>query len=773
MRRGLIIFLAVMALIFSVVLCACEKPEYIDPSVDPIEDLTELVSEAGVVITGDTFPDGATIEFKEVTDKELLDEINTKIENQTDLNMYYDTGKAVLTVMKVVELSIYNGDEKWDANNSLTYRIPFELLGIKNQSDSYDYKLFKLNSNSFVKYIDTFSYNYNLGWSFTTAQPKYLVLVKTEAPPCKHDNMGSLTDGYDATFFNKGSIRYSYCWDCRKYFDENGNGITSEETEIPVLTHEIELHVNGEKKCDCSIVSEDDQLIKWQTDKITLHKGDYIEVFTNEETPIKCAYTSYDTSLVDQNGKMVLDVNDAQMLLEVKRYGNLIINVSGVDYYYAKSDQLDSCVFAYTDAHDIIALGNIALARWENIKFYGYINGEHKDLYVSSIDTALSSDVVIVENGYLYFYKQGKYNISFNVTTKVATVELVEELPATISGGVLYLNNGYGSCTGIMSYYDHTRDSLDRLVKIYSTIYATNSAIKGSCYEYSIRNSNGSIVDDFIIAEDSKEYIEFDNETNKLRFIKYGVYDLVISESTHEVQAIYKGDDTPEIKIKIDNYDTTKKLHIDEVLKETEESNVVVYESNSIIYAGEVLQLWNKKDHWNWAGQRFVLEEESDSQYVLSTYDSYSRAILVFKVSGVYNIYFDTNTGKIDFELVRAINANENLLPTTLTAFWSNGTNGGETNLISNPNNSNEYCVKNYVVILDDAPADASKTIKLLEFRDSIGTPIRDITSEDTLIDEASIYQSRERYGLLAIKATGIYNIYINIYTHVVRVEKL
>ncbi|MCR4875196.1 MAG: hypothetical protein K5923_05640 [Clostridia bacterium] len=775
MRRGLIIFLAVMALMFSVILCACEKPEYIDPNVDPngnpIEDLTELVSEAGVVITGDTFPDGATIKFKEVTDQEILDEINTKIENQTDRGFYYNSDKAILTVAKVVELSIYNGDEKWDANKSLTYRIPYELLGINNQSDSYDYELFKLNSNSFAKYIDTYSYNYNLGWSFTTAQPKYLVLVKKEAPPCKHKNMDEF-DGREPTFFSEGAIRYRRCRDCDKYFDENGNEITYEETIIPKLSKNIDLYVNGNKKYEFTLKKDENREIKWEIEGANLKAGDVITLVSKEDNSLLYTFDVDIESNLSKSGKVRTDVDAAKIdLAYTVRYSinyetnsfigkeTLYLSISGGEYYYLKqSGNQWGTYIEDPDENGIIIYDNVETSDYSYMYIYKHtVDGDIQQNVTFKTDLASS-----ISSGY-YIGAKGLFKFVFDINKSEVTVFANKVYQSGFYRGAYMQVLGESAKINRSSATSKYRNGIKTIQPKWTNIFVSNEYTK-----YQLYDDDYHLVENATIAEDSQSYIKYNDTEKCFEFLQTGIYDFMIWEDTREVSVQRLGDPVHDFEIcrtnpRVSTQSTKYSLQT------TNYDGILKYEPESLIYAGENLVVLDKNDRMH---RYYMLSDDADSKYV-----SLSHETLTFKISGVYVIYFDINTLKINVELIRELNSSEILIPSTgiLYAIYDYYGNADKSfELTINQNNSDELCMLN-VVISDEEPTYNVHVSDYhqVDFMTSDNIRVADITLVGEIPEGVDLWKDCEFYNGIWIRKAGTYNIYFNKTTHEVRVEKI
>ncbi len=762
MRRGLIIFLAVMALIFSVILCACEKPEYIDdPSVDPNGNLTYLSNDAGVVITGDSFPRGTTIELKEITDKEILDEV-TQATKSSDHYLFGDN--YVVSIIKIIDVSLYDGNNKLEVSNRLNYTIPISLLGV-DSSICYQCALFKITDKNMVKYIDVDRINEEY-FSFKSFAAKYLVVVKWEEAPCKHVNISEFDDGYPATIFNSGLKPHYYCWDCRNYIDENMNIVTYDDLVIPKRSRNIDLYVNGEKKSTFKEGEEGEHhTINWELTGVSLNAGDSISLISQDEEPITYAIEPQYETNIDKKGKIRSDVESATLKLYYdglhwnstsQEYSEkMYLWVSGVNYYYFGNVSRTSLTWdAIEDTRDngIISFNNVSPNPGTYEIYYRTDDGLTKIENVVFTKAEATSAISIYTDS-VRFNKSGLYNVTYNTNTNTAEISVIETFY-----DMFWVYEWEGERKNF-PYYSYRKYG----IRLSSYTELTNLFVQNAGDKISFYDSDYSTnAIEVTIADNSKEFIKYNDEDKSVEFIKNGVYELTVSFYNREISVKRKGDLAYKFRAYI--FPTNAGGASPIILEKTQIANLYEISPDFLIYPGDKMHIDNEYDSVH---DYFELSDSNDAQYA---YVINNRA-LCFAKGGKYKIIFDAETKKIDLVLIRELTEDEALIPTNLVLF-AEGDYYSQTqyDLVVNSENKDEL----YAVITIDRDRSYidSSSKNSIKFLDKDKRIISECSIDAALAEKACIHETYSQISIYFYKA-GKYIVYINKTTYSVRVEEV
>ena len=779
MRRGLIIFFAVMALMFSVVLCACENDATTPNGVTLEEDNTTLTSETGIVVSGDTFPTGTTIVFNTISDDKIIDEV-TQLTKSSDHYLFGDN--YVVSIVKVIDLSLYDGTSKLEVSKRLDYEIPTELLGV-DKSNCNQYHLFRITEKNQVKFID--ATRWSNSFSFTSSQSKYLVVVKWEMAPCKHVNIGEFDDGYPATIFSSGLKPHYYCWDCRKYLDENMNETTWEELIIPKLSRNLDLYVNGEKKSEFSLSIEEARHLKWEINGISLKAGDSISIVTRDDSSIFSGYEPKVITNINENGQVRNDVAAATIELEVNRsYSDTVwLRISGAEYYYvtlSNYKESETRGIGLPDENGNISFNKVLITSYSGtIYVWKYENGQISACDILTINDGTSSTIgsLYTSDSSFYVYNSGYYRVSYNINSKNLAIDTISIIGDKLASyRIKRIDNTKLDIRGVYSK-GRTIDSCEDC-----SVYFEKYLAADENADFVLENSP-RIKKDLSVAADSKNYISFDKDTGLVHFLQYGSYDIYVSEMTYEIRVEYKGDATPDYKGYI-YYNTIRYSSLDHPyytgspyeaypnhkieLNTTEDSNVLAFKKAYTLYSGMHIYVQNEKeDRTNY----YQLGDIDDLEYAEIVGTS-----LIIKKNGVYNIFFNTSTKTIDLEFVREL-ANSELLQPSKYVLGLYKTNSIELkrvdSLIENSNDKDEMCILSLNITEKDMclifVADCEG-----EFADQIDTrQISDISLSKAYDNIEIVNNQLWGYGAIRFKETGKYYIYINKLTHVVRVEEV
>ncbi len=774
MKRRLSILLALMTLIICVLLCSCTEN---NKSGDDI-DVTELTSESGIVISGGTFKSDTKIVLKEINDQEVIDGIKQKLEPYNSFEKQYG---FCYSLCKVIDVSLYMGEYKIYKEGFFDYHIPGECVNLESPNCN-EYILFYVNNTGELEEVFG-DINDNASFDFTSTMPKYIVITKIsldeEIDPNSEDDTPHVHDYYlclenKPTFFKDGHITYYYCYDCRKYFDEDFNEISEESTIIPKLSRNLVLNVNGEKRAEFTVQGDSDESLTAELTGISLKKDDLITFTTNDKlgAQVICypeaIYTDADNNFsLLRNGKVHNDVDAATITIRGDRFGQLGIYISGVKYdiYYRHS--VGSAInMVEPDSNGVISLKQFKThdGAWlilfnKVYDIFDYIRG-------FELSTELSSEVVSISDngGSLYFKETGYYDIDFDLNSKIVSVKYTENMPTMISYGNLasFKTGAY------MPYYISTISCSEfNEDKTEWNAYIPKYAVYNSDKYLCILDSKNEAVNDMFVAEDSKEYISV-NECY-IYFLQDGSYDIYINDVTHEVRVVYLSDGTPVYKAKLEMPHNSSNSVVYSFAK-TDDDNILVLESELFVYAGYELRIYNEKDYED---DFTKLEDSLDAEYASGT----SR--LYFHKGGVYKIYFNTSTLKVNIELVRELTGDEILIPNTVERY------NKRYNLIENPNNNDEMCLLNVIIEnyyynnirYGNYQYDEDNYFEFGVIVEGNTYPTKYVNdiymegeSDNYYIDKPTNGLS---YGRLLIKNPGTYNIFINKTTHEVRVEEV
>ena len=765
MRRGLIILFAVMALIFSVVLCACEN-EATTINEEEIVDVTSLATQSGVVIEGSIFKSNTKVKVTEVRTQQLSNEEWVTLNRLAGADVY-----------KVFNISLYQGNEKIENTDRLTFSIPLRVFRL--QSANLDkIRILSIDERGAIYPITTDGDEKTTRvLSFSTQIPKYFIVLKLdEVPPPQIEEEPTTpthyyykVSGQTPTLSSTGVKEHYRCtdFDCDKYFDLEFNEISYEDIILPEISHNFVLKVNGEKKSEFT-VQKDGDYFKANLSGISLKKDDVLSLTTNDEYAYEFALYQKNSQIYTRNnysreGKILYDVDAADISIEMYKtsYGGAYITVSGakfeINYWSANARGTIE-----PDENGIVSFKAFKAIPVIQLKLYEVREDYKCDYNDFTLSTELPSGTVyLYDKTWVAFHKQGYYDVEFDLNTKVVTVSLTEGAPNMISGG----NYGYYSVdssyvVGLSAIGSKTNaDNTDW--NAFIPKFLAKSTRK-KVYIYDCASQPAS---DLSVAENSVEYIKIDEtDKNCIVFIQEGSYNICIHDYTHEVSVEYLGDASPlyvaEINRPHHGIDPFMKCE----LKATNEENILALESELFVYAGYTLEIYNDKDSTSHYAK---LEDSADEEYA----SGLSR--LYFHKGGVYKVYFNTSTLKINIELVRELTQEEILIPTKLYHHANGGHYQDMIILVTNENNEEELCA------LDVTITDEAKNYYFEYFVTDLSNNITDNFVNDISLDaEYEDYKVLKptnglEYGRLYIKKPGTYNIYINKYTHIIRIEKV
>ncbi len=741
MRRGLIIFLAVMALIFSVVLCACENNNTTtEPDIDPVVEVTSLTTNTGIVIEGGSFTSDTELYVDEVKEEAVLNIISNR------LSVFPE-----LSVFKIYEFSLYKDGERIKNKQYLDFTIPagaFRLQGY----DLTKYKLYEYTQRGDISILRT-NEGETKGYSFSTNMPLYFIVVKVdntvEPESEQHQHYYDRVDHKAPSYINDGNIEYYYCCFCDKYFDEEYNEISKEDTVIPKLSTDLYLYVNGESKGIFSF-SKDNYYLNWEMANVRLKANDEISLVFADDPTNTYSYTIVEDSNLTEEGKVFDDVDNAT--IKITQYGyykyTLKMYVSGAVYTYKYLNYADNPT-ANADENGIVKFNNVRAFKEATCGFVKQCANWYAKRIEYEIGADSDPDLFYLPEKteeyryyHCYFNKSGYYNITIDTKTNEMNYEFIAEPKLEFKDGAMSYVTTDGRNIVHFVYPDRGMISED--------FYATEGHNVFSLYN----SSSSSYCNDSVITilEDSKKYIKFNNQTNKYEFLEYGQYKLEVDLFTAEMSVTKIADATPDYKLYIRNFDKYD-------LEATEDENIL--KINKVLYVGQYFWIANTK---NEGTRLYKLAEASDSDYVIV------QDRLIVRKAGLYNLYFNTSELKLDIELVRELSEDEILIPSY--AYYKTYDEPRRTsstpkvNFEVNPDDENELCLLNIKVW--DCFGNSHRVDMYAEGYIIIG---------DTKLAESYSFVKLstwfDNYGSLVFDHAGTYNIYINKTTHVVRVEEV
>ncbi|MCR4875197.1 MAG: hypothetical protein K5923_05645 [Clostridia bacterium] len=732
MRRGLIILLAVLAITFSILLCACSETE-------PTSKLILTTNDYEVLVEGEGISANTEVEF--AYNKDYEDYLSTVIDNAP----YYH-GESV----NAYTLSLSKNGEDFEPSDTITVTIP--LARIESLHSNEKWRLFTIN-NSYE--VEPLAYEMSdTIIKFKTKPFKYLVLAIGRADledKCikyidgeEHDLR--FYEGHEPTFSSDGFISHYICQKCGKYYNVDFKEIPSLKLlKLPKLSENILLFVNGKNKGEFTKTNPDK--FEWELSGVNLKKDDVITLVDADNNPRIINQTpDIDSNLLD-DGKVHDDVENATITLKAENMHSNTLTVSipgrSFDIYYRTT--YDESILVEPDGNGVFKLDNIKIMGKATAFAFMY-RKEAGDTYVIC-EIGENTDQDLFQETYsnrkFYLKKNGIYDISFNPNSKVLDISLVSYTDTSLYNGAIVYDklDSDSTTTAGLSYNWH-----------YPTSVTMTSffAVEGRD-SFTVLNQARESVEDLTIAKDSEQYIKFAVDGEKVQFKEYGTYRILIDDFTHQVSVEKTGDATPNYVLSVTHlYEGTKGCE----MQETETNNVLVYKS-LLVYAGDYITVINKKDY---GSSYYALKEDQDLTYV--TKKGINNGVTFIK-SAVYNIYFDTTTRKIDIEYDRSLSTKEKDNPGLLEISQDYKRNSYDMEI--NPNNINEYQYLNVVV--------EGKLTEIAVWSTTRYVRMSDIKLAKT--DYAQVFDEAYNYTRIIFKEAGTYNIFVNRNTYVLRIVKV
>ncbi len=730
MKKSLLIILAVIVLTFSILLCACSDTTQ-------TQDLT-INTNTGIVLEGADISSNTNVSLVRVTSEE-----ESSIEKIVNNQLLTDSFTRIY-----IHKLINSSDElDFELNNDITATIDFSRIQF-SIGESYSSRLYVLDNNY---QLDFLTYELSEDTVKFTSKPfKYIITISGEASYSQsyndpHDCAAGehnlqLYNAIEPTFETNGYKAYYVCLNCGKHYDINHNEISSiKELREPKLSQHILLYVNGEKKGE--FTQTNTRKPEWSFSGIDLKKNDVITfVDADYNTRTYNQVPEEDTNILE-GGIVHNDVDNATITLKADYKGSSFVRsaVSGrtFDFYYRDNHYQPHLIEPDKDGNCV--LSDMRFRRNARYCFYGQKTSTYNILDIT-LGTESDESQITIDSKNFSFKESGIYNISFNVNTKVLNFELVSIAPTAISSISFADISGNGFHIEFTESDGENPDCTVR--KNFLAVDGRNS--------FTVSGSKGEI-NDLTVASGSEKYITIDTNGRTITFVENGSFDVKIDDFTHEVYITKVGDATPDYRILIGALGRKDAYY---EMEKGDADNIFV-KKNIIIRSGEYIWATNLKD----GNSRFhTLKESSDLDYA-SNSDRLS-----FKKSGLYNIYFDASNYKVDIEFVRDLNNDEIVIPNTVFNSSVEGLYQEEYYLSQNPNNSDELMLKRIYITTTD------KNYYVEFYKDNYR--MSDVSMEGES-DYFEIETGPYHPGKVHFKTTGIFNIYINKYTHVMRVEKV
>ncbi len=743
MRRGLIIFIAVMALLFSVVLCACEDANL-------KSSMTLTTHDNGIIVEVDGISSNTSAELERITDEQ---DVHAILEN--------DLPEFGYQLLYYYEMTLYVNGEEFTPSDSITATIPLKEI---RTISSYDKCRFFIIDND--DKLEPLAYTMDEKTiKFTTKPFKCLVFdfgSALESDFVQHnDGKAHILQLYKEcppSFQSCGHKTYYVCRHCGKYYDSEFNEISAiKDLIIPQLSGNILLYVNGEKKGEFTkIVSED---LEWSLSGINLKKDDVITLVDGENPAISHTIVPETKSNLMEDGKVHNDVNGATIKITAYHStSELNVMISGFAYpLYFRTPDINVLVEA--DENGDFEINNVKL-RGDSLNSFWFLqdrDGQYSPFECTIGDSTDQALVLGTRISRIFLQKNGIYNISYNVNTSVVNVELVSYTPTSLDNGKIVYK--YLANDSMESHKLEYNNSLYPYSYIWNNFYAVDGR-----NTFTLLNSAQEEVNDLTIAKDSENYINFATEGSQVQFIEEGTYKIIVNDFTHEVRVEKIGDATPDMRITIHTV-AIDYVPDEQYVMELNQTNNIYEKKGVVCYSGEYVYIFNEKD----SASRFKkLKERSDRAYV---YD-YNKNLMLIK-GGEYNFYFDNSTGEVDVEFVRELTASEKDIPGSIE-YHKIEEDGShcvyQYDLTANPNNSDEVQILN-VVVPNDHLSDCLDYNYICVVSKTRNACMRDLKMERT--DYAGVINGALHYAYLSFSVSGIYNIYVNIYTYEMRVVKV
>ena len=607
-----------------------------------------------------------------------------------------------------------------------------------------------------------------------TTEPTTTETHATETPTTAPNvagehSFGPLWGAVSPTFFDDGSLAHYECSDCGKFFDADGNELSS--IAVPKLSGDLALFLNGEQVGVFTVLSHDEGHFEWALENVTLHKGDAVSLAvlndpaSSDPRPVFFIGSS-DSNLTEDN-KIHNDAVDALaayaspngLFLSVGgyRYEGLVVQVNDVQY------PMDAVTY-YDGETETNIYGYIALSVGDIVSVVNNVTNDRYDF--DNLDASSAWDTADFhrgDDGSIVIDYATRYGVEFDragdkkiLLTKTfapdsgTAFEVVfssERPAAAMTDNVIPPDSEVYAET--LWYINHEKVKNDSDISQFvetNGLHVHSVSLELFAGEtFSLRNvtANATVSGRHLafLTGETPDFAVIDGDV--IRVTKNGTYaidyypccgSISIGTVTTQSASCYVMVDGSFVALKPDatNAVTYENLHRDK-------NGYVAFTDGSY----NVLAV--------------TLAEGVDTTAV-RLFESDGTTMVVFDKAGTFTLRLDLTTNVLSVTVV-------SLDPVTvppLTSATLTLKQGSSTSykMTANSENDAELCYKGVVITALDGT--------YLSIRDNSYTTLQDLS-----LDEGS-----DNYGivmnnvLIYPKATGTYNVYLNKTTHVVRLEK-
>lgn len=704
------------------------------------ETVNKLQNDYGVVVEGTVFDSNTVVSFERKSDGETKQIVASALANKE-----YNKNAEML----IFDVSLLLDGKKIQPDSPVSVTVPTTNI---NLDESKEYLLFHIKDDNSVELLDYTLNNNSI--KFTTSSFSYFVIVEQEEEIEHIHEYGSMYYAVPATFFADGNIAYYLCEECGKYFDENKNEVKS--VVIPKLSTDIVLLVNGTKAGEFSLTSSNDNLIVWDLINISLKKDDLIEVADKNDITKKYSFFPNTSSNITDEFKVHNDVTNGVINIECTPNG-LYLNISGfkheglvlkvtrgevvteypmVEISYDFGKPTESYIYGYL----YVEVGDIAvIVDNDNDITYDYLDVDQSKTWQTHLFEKGDNNEIIFKRetrvGFELFKDSKKIYIDAVYAPRAVnecSIEVKgydEKMPMELR--TLPINTDeYNEMAYVLLHEStlNTDDIVEAIANGVNVYYASTYLPAGT----EIRISYGeSYVSPYHVVDilNGGEKIELSDEYFKIKesgtyMIEYlpciDSYGVGLS-STSQYKYMYGGE--------------TFDINPDE---------------NGIITLKDFVT--KDFDTLTFLTAMSIIEVKLDSS-VPATVATSNNGVIMFYKAGIYDVVFDTNTNIVSIT---------DKTPASLIGgmIMNLGSYSSKT-FVANPNNSAEaYAVGVSVTDITQRYA----------ITDSKSGSVNDISIDPASADLVAVFYPG--YNFITFKETGTYTIYINLTTHVIRVEK-
>lgn len=584
----------------------------------------------------------------------------------------------------------------------------------------------------------------------------------TESSSIEHQHRFSeLHEELAPTFLYEGHIAYYECLECHKYFDINYQEVDS--IVIPKLSNEIVLLVNEQNKGDFTITTLEENTIVWDINNINLSKDDVISLASKADNTVTYSYFPNTNTNITEEFKVHNDADNATINVTYTLNG-LYVSISGFEYdgvvikindteypmnqvtYREEDKQTYIYGYAYIKQNDIVTVIDK-----DNDIIYDYDDLENDTLWNTFDFHKGDNDEIIFDYQARYgfeFDRGGDKKISIvktfapNATNKTAisfeaekdNVEMVDNnIPQTdpsYDETLWYIKHeavinsedivSYIQTNGLHIYSAHITLEINEKFNIADI--TNSSVIKG---DHLVSLYCNTVTGNFAI------------EGDYIKSLKGGAYDVVYMPSCSSI-VIYESATTGADAYLMVNGES-KPLNKDI-------NNVVTYENLEV----------KKNDYIVFADSAYntltiTLSNTIDAS-ICHKMDVSNMTMVYFDKAGTFTLHLDLTSLVLSIDVIE-------IAPVAMTGGRIYFSKAGNKNLVQNPDNSDELCVKDVQI------SDISGYAVIYDQDSNMITPTLSSGSEQYAVFPSST-------PLFYITQTGTFDFYINKTTHVLRIEK-